>query len=155
MTVSLSTITGGAQTGFTTPGYGVTADIFPGGVNGKQWAITSITGTQTGVRSHAVSDPATIAFTRPANVNVLPNANPVTGRYGVIPKNIYACIARKGCNYAANQAPVIAYHRGSWEVPAGCDSYDPANVRALASMVVGAYNQLSAGWGDTLVSGIL
>jgi hypothetical protein len=155
MTIALTNVTGGAQTGFTTPGYTITTDIYPGGVNGKQWAVTTLTGTQSGVRSHAVSDPFTIAFTRPANPSVLQSPNPVTGRYGNIPKNGYSVVARKGVNYAANQTPSVAFHRGYWDIPAGADAYDAPNVRALASLVVGAYTQQSAGFGDTLVTGIL
>lgn len=155
MSISLANITGGAQTGFTTPGYTVSLDIYPGGVNGKQWAITGLSGTQTGVRTHTVSDPFTIAFTRPASPKALQSANPVTGRYGTIPKNSYSVIARKGVNFAANQAPEVALSRHYFEIPAGADSYDSANIRALTSAVVGAVTQTSAGLGDTLVSGIL
>lgn len=155
MTVSLANITGAAQSGFTTPGYTVTQDVYPGGVNGKQWAISAITGTQAGVRPHSVSDPFTIAFTRPVSAKALQSANPVTGRYGTIPKNSYSVVGRKGVNFAANQAPEVALSRSYWEIPAGSDSYDAPNIRALASSVIGAMSQVSSGFGDTLVTSIL
>lgn len=156
MSISLaSPVTGGAQTGFTSPTYTIATDIYPGGVNGKQYAVTALGGTQTGVRAHAVSDPFTIAFTRPGNPKVLPSASPVTGRYGNIPKNSYSVIVRKGMNYAANQAPEIGLMRMYCEVPAGADAYDSANVRAMNSLAIGALSAQSAGWGDTQVTGIL
>lgn len=155
MTIALTNVTGGAQTGFTTPGYNVTPDIYPGGVNGRQYAILTVSGTQAGVRTHAVSDPFTIAFTRPTAPKVLQSPNPVTGRYGNIPKNSYSIIVRKGTNFAANQAPEISLARAYFEIAAGADAYDPANVRAMNSLFVGAVSQQSAGWGDTQVTGVL
>ncbi|DAD50002.1 coat protein [ssRNA phage Gephyllon.1_12] len=156
MSISLSSpVTGGAQTGFTSPTYTTVADIYPGGVNGKQYAVTALGGTQTGVRAHAVSDPFTIAFTRPTSPKALQSPNSVTGRYGNIPKNSYSVIVRKGVNYAANQAPELALCRMYCEIPAGADAYDPANIRAMNSLLVGAVNAQSAGWGDTQVTGIL
>jgi hypothetical protein len=155
MTIAVTTITGSAQTGLTTPGYTVTQDIYPGGVNGKQWAITGLSGTQTGVRTHAVSDPFTIAFTRPTQAKALQSPNPVTGRYGTVPKNSYSVIMRKGANFAANQAPEVALARCYFEVPAGADAYDAPNIRAMNSALIGALTQQSAGWGDTQVTGVL
>ncbi|DAD52224.1 coat protein [ssRNA phage Gephyllon.3_2] len=149
-----SPVTGGAQTGFTSPTYTLTTDIAPD-VNGKQHAVTALGGTQTGVRSHSVSDPFTVTFMRPKNPRVLPNANPVTGKYSQIPRNTYAMIVRKGVNYAANQAPDVCVARLTIDVPAGSDNYDAANVRALCSIIAGILSQQSAGAGDSLVTGIL
>jgi hypothetical protein len=149
-----SPVTGGAQTGFTSPTYTLTTDTAPD-VNGKQHAVTAIGGTQTGVRSHSVSDPFTVTFIRPKNPRALQSANPVTGRYGAIPRNSYGLVVRKGVNYAANQAPEMAILRIQIEVPAGSDSYDPANIRAMLSLASGALFEQASGAGDTLVSGIL
>lgn len=149
-----SPVTGGAQTGFTSPTYTLTSDTAPS-VNGKQHAVTTIGGTQTGVRSHAVSDPFTVTFFRPPTPKVLPTANPVTGRYPSIPRNTYSVVVRKGVNYAANQAPDVCVARLSIDVPAGSDAYDPANIRALMSLLAGILSQQSSGAGDTLVSGII
>lgn len=155
MTVSLtSPVTGSAQTGLTSPTYTTTTDVAPD-VNGKQWAVTALGGTQTGVRTHSVSDPFTITFTRPKNPRVLPSPNAVTGRYAGIPRNTYTLIVRKGVNYAANQAPDLAICRLTIDIPAGADAYDPANVRAMFSALIGSLSQQSAGWGDTGVSGII
>jgi len=149
-----ASITGGAQTGFTSPTYTTTVDVAPD-VNGKQNAVTALGGTQAGVRVHTPSDPFTITFVRPKVLKALPNANPVTGRYSNVPMNQYDWLFRKGVNYAANQAPMVSVARLSVGIPAGADSYDSPNVRALCSAIVGTFNGTSAGWGDTLVTGIM
>lgn len=149
-----SPVTGGAQTGFTSPTYTLTLDTAPD-VNGRQHAVTAVGGTQTGVRTHAVSDPFTITVVRPKNPKALPSANPVTGKYSSIPRNTYTMIVRKGVNYAANQAPDVCIARLSIDVPAGSDAYDSANIRALMSLIAGTLSQQSAGVGDLLINGIL
>lgn len=149
-----SPLTGGAQTGLTSPTYTTVADVAPDN-NGKQVAVTALGGTQTNVRTHTPSDPFTITFVRPKVLRALPNANPVTGRYPTVPNNVYEFIIRKGVNYAAGQSPLIAITRVSSTVPAGADSYDSANVRAMASYASGLMTDVSAGWGDTLVTGIM
>lgn len=149
-----SPVTGGAQTGLTSPTYTLTLDRAPD-INGVQHAVTALGGTQTGVRTHTVSDPFTVMFMRPKNPKVLPSPNPVTGKYSAIPRNTYGMIVRKGVNYAANNAPDVAIARLYIDVPAGSDSYDAANVRALMSLIAGILSQQSSGAGDTLVTGIL
>lgn len=149
-----SPITGAAQTGFTAPTYTNVTDVAPD-INGRQYAVTALGGTQTGVRTHAVSDPFTITFTRPKSPKALQSPNPVTGRYGSVPKNTYSCIVRKGANFAANQAPEIVLCRLYVDVPAGSDAYDSANIRAAISALVGALTQQSAGFGDMLVNGVI
>lgn len=155
MTIAVSTpVTGAAQTGFTSPTYTVVQDVAPD-INGDQNAITALGGTQAGVRTHAVSDPFTVTFTRPKSPKALQSPNPVTGRYGSVPKNTYSVIVRKGVNFAANQAPEIMLARLYIDVPAGADAYDSANVRAALSLLIGALDQQSSGFGDMLVNGIL
>jgi hypothetical protein len=156
MTIALTTpVTGSTQTGLTSPTYTVVADQYPGGNNGKQYAVTALGGTQTGVRTHAVSDPFTIAFVRAASPKALPTPNAVTGRYGNIPVNVSSIVVRKGVMPAANQSPSIHLIRAYFEVPAGSDSYDASNVRAASSLFIGGCTQQSAGWGDTLVTGVI
>lgn len=154
MTLAVSSpVTGGAQTGFTTPGYPLATDVAPTTL-GKQYTVSSLTGTQTGVRAHSISDPFSITLSRAANLKALQSANAITGRYGAIPKNVHKILLRKGVNYAANQAPEIMIGRLELEIPAGSDSYDPANIRAGISLLVGVLNQISAELGNTMVTGV-
>lgn len=155
MAVSLtSPITGLAQTGLTSPTYTITADT-PPVPNSKQWAITALGGTQTGVEAHAMSQPFTIAVFRPAVPKTLGIPNPATGVISNIPRNVTKIVLRKGVNVAANQAPVNAIFTLSMDCPAGSDVYDPESLRAALSCLFGAASQQSAGFGDSLVSGVL
>lgn len=149
-----SSITGGAQTGFTTPSYTTTADKGPD-VNANQSIVTALGGTQAGVRIHSVSDPFSISVWKPKNVRILPAPNPVTGKYPAVPSNRYSWIIRKGVNFAANNAPAVMVIRVYLDVPAGADAYDAPNVRAAVSALVGCLNADSAGIGDTCATGVL
>jgi hypothetical protein len=156
MSIAISSpITGQAQTGLTSPTYTVVTDTAPDASTGKQVAVTALGGTQTGVRVHAVSDPFTITMYRPKAPKALTTPNPVTGRYGQVPKNTYGVIVRKGVNFAANQAPEVCIIRMQIDVPAGADAYDSANIRAALSAGLGALVQQSAGLGDMLVNGVI
>lgn len=157
MTISLSTpVTGSAQTGLTSPTYTLTTDVAPT-INGKQWAVTALGGTQTNVRTHAPSDPFTITFERPGVLRTLSNLiSGVTGLYGKVPTNVYTGIRiRKGVNIAANNVPRVMMIDMKLSIPAGADSYDSANVRAALSAAIGSLSQVSSGLGDTAVSGVI
>jgi hypothetical protein len=154
MTVALtSPITGGAQTGFTAPTYTHVPDVAPD-VNGKQVAVTALGGTQAGVTVHSVSSPFTGTFVRPKTFKALGKTNPVTGLLPSVPKNQFEWIFRKGVTPLAGQPFSIAMGKVTLSIPAGSDVADAPNLRALLSVMIGALNQVSAGLGDTVVSGI-
>jgi len=155
MTVSVtSPITGAAQTGFTSPTYTLTTDIAPD-VNGKQWAVTALGGTQTGVTAHSTSSPFTITATRPKTARILGKPHPVTGLVKEVPMNVYGVLTRKGATPLVDQPVATAMMKTNISIPAGSDSYDPANLRAMISAHIGALSQIASGLGDTAVSNIL
>lgn len=147
-------ITGGAQTGLTSPTYTFVSDVAPD-ANGKQVAVTALGGTQTGVQVHSVASPFTLTFARPKAFKALGQPNPVTGRLPSVPRNTYKIITRKGVVPLAGQPAATMLVTTTIDVPAGSDSYDAANVRAALSAHIGALNQQSAGIGDTGTSGIM
>jgi hypothetical protein len=152
--VFTSPITGGAQTGFTSPTYTVVADTSAPNPRTKQVAVTALGGTQASVRTSTVSDPFTVGYTPPASLKALPQPNPVTGKYPQIPFNVHTFNFRKGMNFAANQAPLVGWAEFRIGIPAGAESADAPNIRALASAIEGTLSQFVAGLGDTLVTGI-
>lgn len=155
MTVSLTTpVTGGAQTGFTAPTYTIAVDT-PPDVNAKQWYVSALGGTQAGVTAHSISSPFTVTATRPKNYRSLGKPHPVTGLVSNVPMNTQKFLVRKGCVPLAGQPSKTAIGRCEVDIPAGADTADPANVRALYSLMIGALTQASAGLGDTAVSGTL
>jgi len=149
-----SPVSGSAQTGFTTHTYTLTADIAPS-PNGKQYAVIGLGGTQVGVDAHSVSKPFTITMFKPQQLRTLPQANPVTGVIKNIPLNTYKIITRKGASPAVNQSALVPRVYTTIEVPAGCDTYEPEELRAMLALHIGVLNAQSAGIGDTIISGIL
>lgn len=156
MSFTLTTpITGGAQTGFTTPTYTIAADVAPTSA-GKQYAVTALGGTQTGVDSSSTpSKPFTITLSKPTTLRALGVVDPVTGQLRNVPRNVYKILVRKGVTPLAGQAPVALQARLEIEVPAGADTADAANVRAAVSLLIGSLNSISASIGDTLVTGVI
>lgn len=152
MTISLSSpVTGAAQTGFTTPTYTLTVDTAP--ANGKQWAITALGGTQANVATHTIAKPFTIAYFKGV-LKALGIPNIVTGLYRDVPRNKQRFVIRKGVDCALN-TPSIAFLRIEVDVPAGADTYEPEELKAMLSLGIGALNQVSAGLGDTTLTGIV
>lgn len=149
-----SPVTGAAVTGLTTPTYTLVADIAPN-QNGKQYAVSALGGTQTGVDVNTVSKPFTLTFFRPPVLRVLPQANPVTGIIRDVPMNVYKLITRKGASPAVNQNPIVARITTTIEVPAGTDTYEPEELRAMLSLHAGTIWAQASGIADTVVSGVI
>lgn len=155
MAISLTTpVTGSAQTGFTSPTYTIVADSAPDS-NGRQWAVSALGGTQANVDVHAGSKPFTITFYKPKTYKSLGSVNAATGVVSNVPNNQFGLIIRKGVVPLSGQASRVATMRVTWDIPAGSDTAEPEDIRALVSAGIGALTQLSAGIGDTLVSNVM
>lgn len=155
MSFTLSTpVTGAAQTGLTSPTYTIALDTSPD-ANARQYAVTALGGTQTGVTASSVSSPFTSAMFRPKVFQGLGKPNPTTGLIARVPRNTYKFITRKGVTPLAGQPVQNMVVTTIVEVPAGADLADSANVRACLSMHFGSIAQASAGIGDTTVQGVL
>lgn len=148
-------VTGGAQTGFTTPGFTLSVDNAPD-VRSKQSYISALSGTMVGVVAHSVNAPFTVTERRPSILKTISSAllNGVTGQYSKVPFNEYTRLVRKAAQVANGQW-VINEDRRTNKVYAGTETYDSANVRALISFAVGYDTLNSAGRGDTMVTGTL
>lgn len=149
-----SPITGAAVSGLTSPTYTIAADVAPS-INGKQFAVTALGGTQTGVDTNTVSKPFTITFFRPVALKTLPQINPTTGVIKNIPMNQYKLITRKGAQPAANQMLMVARITTIIEVPAGSDTYEPEELRAMISAHAGTMWAQASGIADTVITGVL
>jgi len=156
MSFTLTTpITGGAQTGFTSPTYTIQADTPPTSA-GKQYAVSALGGTQAGVdASSSPSKPFTVTLMRPQVLRALAPVDPVTGVLRSVPRNTYKVITRKGVVPLSGQAPAVMNITTTFDVPAGADIADAANIRACLSLHLGSMNSISASMGDTLVTGVI
>lgn len=155
MTIALtSPVTGSAQTGLTSPTYTIVADTPPNNYS-KQYAVTALGGTQTGVDVHGASKPFTITFSRPNQIRMAPVPNPVTGVMPNSPRNVFSVIVRKGTNPGTNQNPQVTLLRADFSIVAGADLTEPEDIRAALSLFIGSLSQSSAGIGDTLINALL
>lgn len=153
MAISLSSpVTGSAQTGFTAPTYTLVPDV-PQKGSAKTWAVSAIGGTQAGVTAHTIARPFTVSWFQSAGTPLpVPNVNGVVVS---VPRNNHQLIVRAGVLPLAGQANQIALCRIRFEIPAGSDTADAAQLRAMLSLAIGALSQISAGIGDTVVSNIV
>lgn len=149
-----SPVTGAAVTGLTSPTYTLVVDVAPN-INGKQYAISALGGTQTGVDTNSVSKPFSLSFFRPNQLRTLPQANPVTGVIKNIPINQYKMITRKGAVPAVNQVASVARITTIIEVPAGTDTYEPEELRAMLSLHFGTGWAQASGIADTIITGVI
>lgn len=146
--------TGATVTGLTSPTYTLTSDIAPA-INGKQYAVTALGGTQTGVDVNSVSRPFTISFFRPAVLRSVPAANPVTGVIKNIPNNVYKFITRKGAAPAANQPAIPIVITTEIAVAAGVDVYEPEDINAALSAHFGIGFQNADGIAQVVRTGVM
>jgi hypothetical protein len=146
--------TGAAVTGLTSPTYTLTTDVAPN-INGKQYAVTALGGTQTNVETHSVSKPFTTSFFRPQVLRALPAANPLTGIVKNIPTNTYKFITRKGAVPYVNQAALTAMITTTISVPAGTDTYEPEDLKAMLSCHFGIGWAQASGIADTILTGVM
>jgi hypothetical protein len=148
-----SPVTGGAQTGLTSPTYTLSADVAPSAL-GRQYAVTALGGTQTNVRTHSASDPFTVTMERPAQFKSAPIvASGAT--LSAVPRNKYVLRVRKGVIPVVGQGAQPALLELVMNIPAGSDSADSVNIRAALSLLFGVASSTSSGIGDTVVTGIL
>jgi hypothetical protein len=155
VTISLtSPVAGSAQTGLTSPTYTTVVDTPPNAYT-KQYAVTALGGTQTGVDVHGASKPFTVSFSRPQNIRSASAPSPVSGVMPNQPRNVYNVKVRKGTAPGTNQVPQICVLSCDLSVVAGADLIEPEDIRAALSLLIGSLSQQSAGLGDTLINGLL
>lgn len=155
MTIAIpTTVTGGAQTGLTSPTY-TTAPDKAVESNVTQAVVTALGGTQPGVDAHSISRPFSLSAARPKQFNALGKPNPTTGLIASVPYNEYRVKTVKGVLPLAGQPSRPMIIETVIKVPAGADTADASNIRAALSAHVGVMNAQSVGIGDTTVTGIL
>lgn len=149
-----SPVTGSTVTGLTSPTYTLTADAPPSNF-AKQYVVSALGGTQTDVSLHSVASPFLVSFTRPASFKPLSLINPVTGRLTSVPRNTWKMIFLKGATPLNGQAQVPIIARMEFNIPAGVDSADPNELRALMSFIGGLLNAQANGMASSFLDGVI
>lgn len=152
--VPVSPVAGAAVPGLTGPTYTLGLDVAPS-MNGKQYAVTALGGTQTNVVGHSVSSPFTLTFFRPQVLRSIPEKNPISGVIKNIPVNTYKLITRKGAMPGSGQNPMVARITTIIEVPAGTETFDTEDINAMISLHFGAGSAAASGIADTVKTGVL
>lgn len=129
-----SPVVGAAITGLTSPTYTLTADA-PPNPQSKQYAVTALGGTQTGVSIHSPSSPFIFVISRPASFKPMSLVNPVTGQLASVPKNTWKILVVKGAVPLAGQSPSNIVFRGEFVIPAGVETNSSAELKAVLSLL--------------------
>lgn len=145
-----SPVTGGPQTGLTSPTYTLVADVAPA-AHGKQYYVSALGGTQTGVEVNSLSNPFTTTFFKVAAPKSLPPVN-ASGGLSSVPKNVFKWNVRKGLEVVSGQPRQVGLFELSMSVPAGADIQDPESIRAALSLLFGIAWAESANLGTTLIT---
>jgi hypothetical protein len=145
-----SPVTGGPQTGLTSPTYTLVEDQAPA-AHGKQYYVSALGGTQTGVEVSSLSNPFTTTFFKVAAPKSLPAVNS-SGGLPSVPKNVFKWNVRKGLEVLADQPRQVGLFELSMSIPAGADIQDPESIRAALSLLFGIAWAESADLGTTLIT---
>lgn len=146
-------ITGATVAGLTTPTYTLTADTSADD-NARQSVVTALGGTQTGVTVHSVSSPFSVTVRRPKSLRTLGKAN-LNGYISNVGRNTYTVLFRKGVTPLTGQPYQIAIVRQDYEIPAGCEVNDIANLKGLMSFVGGFVSTNADGMVTTFTNAVL
>lgn len=127
MAISLSNVTGDTITGLTNPTYTVTADTPPPGVRGKQYYVSALGGTQTGVASHSAGIPFTLTWESPPNPRPSPAISSSSGQPLTAVRNKSRMLVRKGLEVVSGYYQVGSVDI-SFNIPAGAEQNDPLSL---------------------------
>lgn len=125
--------------GLTSPTYTLTEQTSPPDTNCRQFVVLTVGGTQTGVTTHSVSSPFTVAMFVPKVLKILGTPNPVTGVISNVPMNVYKVIIRKGATPLTGQPVQTAMIRSEISIPAGTEANDLPNVKAMVALHAGVF----------------
>jgi len=155
MTIAMtSPVAGATVAGLTSPTYSVAVDQAPN-TNSKQWYVSAIGGTQTGVDAgSSATKPWTFTWSRPAQIKTL-NAVDSNGVIRQVAFNTYEYLMRRGFIPLAGQAVRVANWRTQMPVLAGSDTADAQNIRAAVSSYIGGLNQQASGLAESMITGSL
>jgi hypothetical protein len=145
-----SPVTGGPQTGLTSPTYTLVLDTAPA-AHGKQYYVSALGGTQVGVEVNSLSNPFTTCFFKVPSPKTLPPVN-ASGGLSSVPKNVFKYNVRKGCEVLISQPRQPMLIDVSISIPAGADVTDPESVRAAYSLAAGIMWEQSLNIGNTLIN---
>lgn len=140
-------------TGLTNPTFTLTADqaSVP---NAKQYVVSALGGTQTGVETHTASNPFTLTGFKPVSYLPLGDINLNSGLPNSFPKNTYSFVTRKGVEVYSGIRRIMTI-KTVIDIPAGSEIQDPESISAAFVAHAAALHVNAAELRNTLVAGNL
>lgn len=149
-----SPLTGTIVAGLTSPTFTLTSDQPTAPVRQKQWIVTALGGTQTGVETHSLSKPFVITATKPEKIR-LQGAPDSLGRQRVVYYNKWNFLTRIGCKINAAGQVAVARYSTDVTVPVGAETYDPVTIRSGLSCHAGMLVNQADGIVSTVTVGTI
>lgn len=134
-----SPVAGLALTGFTAPTFTIAEEVATTAYK-RSWIVTSLGGTQPGVRAHSASDPFRVTLTRPANFSAPPLVNPATYVLNGKPQmNVFNLKIEKGMytTGGASSGSWVGVFDANYKLVAGADVNDVPNIKGMLSFLGG------------------
>lgn len=150
-----SPVTGFAQTGLTSPTFTLVPDTAPMS-NGKQFAISALGGTQTGVAANSVGAPFSITYVRPAAFKMADaGILAASGMIANVPKNVHKLITRKAVGVNSEGGKGVLLIETTFSVPVNSPDTDLVSIKSAISAHVGAIQQDGDQWFEGILDGTL
>lgn len=129
-------VAGAAITGLTSPTFTLSSPSNLPDANAKQYTVTALGGTQTGVAVHSTSSAFRAIFWVPRIIKAI---KAVVGVLTLqkVEYNTYAMVVDKGVTPFAGQPPANMKVSIKFEVPAGAETNDSNSVAACISLAGG------------------
>lgn len=133
-----SPVVGTAVTGLTSPTYTLASDTAPDASSGKQWVVTAIGGTQTGVAANSLLNPFTVTYTRPKTFKSLSAIDTASAGLVSLPRNEFSLLIRKGSIINSVSGRTVDMFRLSSGISPQSGYYTRNEVKAALSLLSGA-----------------
>lgn len=124
--------------GLTNPTYTLVEDR-ANDTNARQFYVSALGGTQTGVETHSVRRPFTVTAWRPKNLVQPGSVDPTTGLLRTYGKNVSSMLIRTALRPVNAENPRPMMMKIIWEVPAGGEFTDMAQLRAVNTLAGGLF----------------
>lgn len=150
-----SPVTGLDQTGLTSPTFTLAADTAPTS-NGKQFVVTALGGTQTGVVPNSLGAPFTITYFRPsAFKTAVAGILAAAGIISNIPMNVFTLVVRKAVKVNEVGGVGIARAEIKFHVPVNATEEDLVSLKSMISALGGVLTQDPDQWFENIHGGTL
>lgn len=139
-------------TGLTNPTFTLVEGTAPVS-NAREFIVTALGGTQTGVETHTQANPFVITAYKPSLYKTLGDLN-AAGNPSSYPKNTYSFVTKKGVEVYSGIRRVMTI-KTVIEIPAGAEVTDPESISAAYVEHAAVQHVNAAALRDSLITGAI